>query len=184
MLFFVLLVINLIFISLVTYITYPLFKTVPERPIPEAYEQLETNVAPFYIYATKENISTTINSFFEDSDEQFTILLDDYVSFSTEIPVFGMDVLLQTKFEPSVEQNGNLILTQHSISLGVIQIPNEYALQYIANTIDLPDWVFVRPKEELIYIDVNNADFKGDFHVQFDRFDLAQNEIILQVYAN
>lgn len=186
-LFFSLLAVNIVFFTILGFILYPLLKPVSEQSLPDVQSPHPTADAPFYIYATKENITQTLNSFLDNPNEdgnEFTILLDDYVEFKTEIPVFGMGVMLHAKFEPSVVDNGNLLLKQQSISFGLIQIPNEYALQYIANTIELPTWVSVHPTDELIYIDINNAQINPNFHVQFERFDLTANEIVLELFMN
>ena len=99
--------------------------------------------------------------------------------------IFSLKCLsLHAQFEPTVESNGNLLLKQSTISFGILQIPNEYALQYIANAIELPDWVFVHPSEELIYIDLEAAQFNENFQVPFEQFDLTNNEIILQLHVN
>lgn len=184
-LFFSLLAVNIIFFSILAVILYPLFKSVPEQDLSEIQPLPELAEAPFYIYATKENITETINSFLDHPDEnEFTILLDDFVEFKTDITMFGMGVSLHAKFEPTVVDNGNLLLKQQSISFGILQIPNEYALQYIANTLDLPDWVSVHPNDEVIYIDIQNAQTNSNFTVQFDQFDLVENKIVLQLYVH
>lgn len=183
-LFFSLLAMNIIFLSLLGAILYPLLKPIPgqERPIIQPLP--ETAEAPFYIYATKENITETLNSFLDSPENEFTISLDDYVEFTTELAILGMGVTLHATFEPLVVDDGNLLLKQHAISFGILQIPNEYALQYIANTLELPDWVTVLPNDEVIYIDIQSAQMNSNFFVQFEQFDLVENEIILQLYMN
>lgn len=183
-LFFSLLMMNFIFISLLGFILYPLFIPVAERDIPDTTPPVLMTEEPFYIHASKESIARTINSFLDSPGNEFTISLDDYVEFSTEIAVLGMGVNLHAKFEPAVVDDGNLLLKQQSISFGILQIPNEYALQYIANTIELPSWVSVHPNEEIIYVDLHNAPINPKFSVQFEQFNLLENEIVLQLYVN
>lgn len=184
-LFFSLLSMNIVFFSVFGFILYPLLKPVSEQELPDSQPPLEMAKAPFYIHATKESITETLNLFLDNADEdKFTILLDDYVLFKTEIAILGMNVTLHVKFEPSVVDNGNLLLKQKSISFGILQIPNEYALQYIANTLELPNWVSVHPNEEIIYIDIHDAQINSNFLVQFEQFNLTENEIIMQLYVN
>lgn len=183
-LFFSLLVFNIICLAIVSYNLYPLFKPVAEQELAKSQIPSETKEEAFYIYATKESITETVNSYLETREDSVTISLDDSINLFIELPLFGMDVSLHAQFDPFVEPNGNLLLKQRAISFGMLQIPNEYALQYIANTIDLPDWVFVRPDEELIYIDLNHAQFGTNFQVSFEQFDLTQKDIILQLHVN
>lgn len=183
-LFFILLALNIIGIGVIGYTVYPLFAPVSE-PTPSHHQtQPDMEAPPFYIHATKETITESINQYTTNFDEPFTILLDDYVEFATETSLFGMDVSIHATFEPIVEQDGNLLLKQQTISFGILQIPNEYALQYIAHMNELPDWIIVHPKQELIYIDIKNAPSELGVAVQFEQFNLKEDEIIMRLYVD
>lgn len=183
-LFFIMLALNLLFISVIAFIIYPLVKPVSEDEELVSSPPLLKTETPIFIHATKENISTLVESFLKENqdEESFTILLDDTVHFLTDASLFGLDLSLKATFDPIVEPNGNLTLKQKAISFGRLQIPNEYALKYMANTFDLPAWVQIRPYEEIIYLDLNAAQVGKDYFVKVNTFDLIDDELIFELH--
>ncbi|HZW68351.1 MAG TPA: YpmS family protein [Pseudogracilibacillus sp.] len=183
-LFFIMLALNLLFISVSVYIIYPLVKPVAEDDELISMPPLTSAGTPIYIHATKENITGVVESFLRENQEEesFTILLDDTVDFLTDASLFGLELSLEARFEPIVEPDGNLSLKQKAISFGRIQIPNEYALKYIANSFDLPPWVHIRPSEEMIYLDLHAAQVGKEYFVKVNKFDLTNDELIFEVH--
>lgn len=179
--FFILLAFNILCISVISYLVFPLFKQVPEHE-PSSQTPLITESEPFYLYAGKETIAHTINSFLRDTGESVAIALNDYIVLNADIAIFGLDVSLQAQFEPIVDSSGNLLLKQRSVSFGFFDLPNEYALQYMANAIDLPPWVYIQPQQESIYIDLLDAQFDTKVQLQVEQFDLIEDEIIFLLH--
>lgn len=178
LLFITLLTVNIFTILLLIGVGYKLFKPTGEREFPEVHMETNESESPFYIHTSKEKLSSIINHFLNESETDFTILLDEYVELFGEIQMLGMTISLHSQFEPIVEPNGNLLLKQRTVSFGLLQIPNHYALQYIKNILPLPEFVSIYPYEETIYIDSEKLTLGDSLKVKVSQFDLEQNEIV------
>lgn len=178
LLFITLLTVNIFTILLLIGVGYKLFKPTGEREFPEVHMETNESESPFYIHTSKEKLSSIINHFLNESETDFTILLDEYVELFGETQMLGMTISLHSQFEPIVEPNGNLLLKQRTVSFGLLQIPNHYALQYIKNILTLPEFVSIYPYEETIYIDSEKLTLGDSLKVKVSQFDLEQNEIV------
>lgn len=168
--------------SLIFFLTRP----VPESPTPTASEfpegshlQVQTTGDDF------ENLANQlISNSMKGSNIPVKMYVDDYVTLSGTLPVFDMDLPIVMKFEPSIV-DGNLLLKQKTIEVGMLDIPPETALKLLKDSVELPSWMVVQPKEEQIYINLTEMNIplsdnlKG--RVQAKEFNLAENRIILDV---
>ena len=82
-------------------------------------------------------------------------------------------------FEPKALENGDLILYQKSASVGKMNLPVSYILKFIRNSYNLPSWVIIQPKDELIYVSLEKMELKGDMKVKADKFNLKEDDITL-----
>lgn len=180
--FLILLSINLIvviFISL--FILWP-------APSPEKREVEELDkdqYSEFIIRTTKANLNELVNAYLEqllqDTKHHYQISLEDDVHLQGELPVFSATVPLSIHLEPLVQDDGNIILKQKSISVGLLELPNKQIMKYMKRFLPVPEWVDIDPNKEEIYVAVTDMEMKSNFQVQVDHFDLEANHIAMKI---
>lgn len=181
-LFFGLLTLNfIIIITLTTLIYWPVEKTI----MPEPNEYTAQKSSEFYIRTTKENLNELVNAYLDellqDTKHRYRIELEDDVHLIGELPVFSSTVPLSVHLEPLVQKNGDVILKQKSISIGLLELPNKKIMEYIKKYLPMPEWVTVNPQEEEIYVAVSDMEIKSNFHVNVEHIDLEANNLALKI---
>src|SRR5690625_6706551 len=130
-LFFSLLMINIIVIlTMITLIYWP----VPSTKV-QPIDQIDQNdSSEFIVRTTKENLNELVNAYIEKFQQgtkhKYNVILDDDVHLQGELPVFESTVPLSIHLEPLVQENGDIILKQNSITLGLLELPNQNIKEY------------------------------------------------------
>ncbi|MFC4023477.1 YpmS family protein [Oceanobacillus longus] len=181
-LFYSLLAFNIfIIILLLSLIFWP----VSENEIPVTEEQMEQDSSEFVIRTSKQNLNSLVNAYIEkllgDTRHHYRISLEDDVHLIGELPVFSTTVPLSVHFEPLVQENGDLILQQRSISVGLLELPNQKIMEYMDKYLPMPEWVTVNPKEQEIYVAVTDMDIQSNFQVAVQTIDLEANNLAFKL---
>lgn len=139
----------------------------------------------FVVRTTKKNLNELVNAYLEKlqhgTKHQYRISLDEDVHLLGELPVFSTTVPLSIHLEPDVQENGDVILKQKSISLGLLELPNKKIMEYIEKYLPMPEWVTVIPKDEEIYVSISEMDIKSNFKVGVENFDLEANDLAFKI---
>ncbi|HLS20873.1 MAG TPA: YpmS family protein [Bacillota bacterium] len=139
----------------------------------------------FVVRTTKKNLNELINAYIDKflslTNHHYIVTLDDDVHLLGEIPVFSTTVPLSIHLEPIVQENGDIILKQKSISVGLLQLPNKKIMEYIKKYLTMPEWVVVQPNEESIYVAISDMDIKSNFQVAVESFDLEANNLAFKI---
>lgn len=180
--FFYLLSLNmLLFLLIIVFIFWPVSST--EAPPENTLETHESS--EFVVRTTKKNLNELVNAYLDKllrgTNQQYNISLEDGVRLVGELPVFSTTVPLFIHFEPIVQENGDIILKQKSISVGLLQLPNKKIMEYIKKYLPMPEWVTVNPKEEEIYVAVTDMDIRSNFQVSVEHFDLEANNLSFKI---
>jgi uncharacterized protein YpmS len=180
--FFAILFINIgILLLLVTLIFWP----VEHRETPTTKEHFTSESSEFIIRTTKKNLNELVNAYMyeylKNSEHQYRVLLEDDVELIGELPVFSTTVPISIHFEPFVQKNGDVILKQTSISLGLLELPNQKVMEYMEKYLPTPKWITINPKGEEIYVAVTDMDIKSNFHVSVERLDLEGNNLAFKI---
>lgn len=181
-LFYILLVINIIvFVTVISLIFWP----VSESEVHTGPDYDEKEGSEFVVRTTKENLNELINAyidkFLHDTKHQYSVSLEDDVHLQGELPVFSTTVPLSIHLEPIVQDNGDVILKQRSISIGLLELPNKKIMEYLAKYLPMPEWVTVNPKDEEIYVAVTDMDIKSNFQVGIEQIDLEANNLSFKI---
>ena len=160
-------------------------------PIPRTELELSSNrykvenSSQFTVRTTKQNLNNLVNAYLDkllaDTNHQYSINLDDDVQLFGELPLFSTTVPLLINLEPIVQENGDLVLKQKSISVGQLQLPNKKIMQYVSKYLPVPDWVVINPREEEIYVKITEMEIKSNFKVEVEQFDLEANNIAFKI---
>jgi len=181
--FFILAIINaVVFVGLIFY----LYSPVPSKKFDIREKQWETKTGTeFVIRTSKQNLNDLVNAYLDkllsQTKQNFTVVLDEDVELYGELPVFSTTVPLLIRFDPNVQDNGDIALKQKSISVGQLKLPNKKIMQYVDRFLPTPEWIIIDPKEEEIYIKITEMDIQSNLDVKIEQFDLAKNNIAIRL---
>lgn len=180
--FFFLLALNIAILLLIVSL---IFWPVEEVQFPNDSNEQELESSEFVVRTSKQNLNNLINAYIEHLTEgtshQYRIELDEDVHLIGELPVFSTTVPLSMHFEPFAQENGDIILKQRSISLGLLELPNRRIMQYLDRYLPMPEWVMVNPDEEEIYIALSEMDIRSNFYVGVETIDLEANNLAFRI---
>ncbi|MCM2676675.1 YpmS family protein [Alkalicoccobacillus plakortidis] len=139
------------------------------------------------ISSTREQMNQLIAEASSQLEEEtpYTVeLLSDFVEFRSTFSILGQSVPISVEFEPEVANSGDLLLTAESFSFGIFNIPSDQAMQLLKNNTELPDWIVIHPSESMIEVQVTNAQFDDRYSFRVQAFDLANDEIEVEMFVN
>ncbi|TRM10846.1 DUF2140 family protein [Lentibacillus cibarius] len=162
-----------------------LFWPVPETDTPEPAKEEKKPGSEFVVRTTKQNVNELVNAYIdkllEGNNHDYRITLDDDVKLVGELPVFSSSVPVSIYLEPLVQENGDVILKQKSISIGQLQLPNKKIMEYLKKYLPMPKWVTVDPANEEIYVAVTDMHIRSNFRVSVQQFDLEANNLAFKI---
>src|SRR5699024_8061894 len=89
----------------------------------------------FVIRTSKQNLNDLVNAYLDkllsQTKQNFTVVLDEDVELYGELPVFSTTVPLLIRFDPIVQDNGDIALKQKSISVGQLKLPKKKTRKYV-----------------------------------------------------
>ncbi|WP_404455919.1 YpmS family protein [Oceanobacillus kapialis] len=181
-LFYGLLILN---IAVILILLALIFWPVPDATYPENEATPQDESSEFVVRTTKQNLNDLINAYtdqlLQGTRHQYRIELDEDVHLIGELPVFSSTVPLSAHLEPLVQENGDIILKQKSISIGLLELPNKKIMEYIGKYLPMPDWVTVNPEKEEIYVAVTEMDIRSNFEVGVEHIDLEANNLAFRI---
>ncbi|MBY0223924.1 YpmS family protein [Mammaliicoccus sciuri] len=157
--------------------------TASSPPLPESNASSKAGYS-LELNTTKENFEGIANTYIRKAVKgalPVELEMRDDVLLTSELTVFSYTLPLAMHFDPIVREDGNLILKQSSMELGDLNIPPSTVLKLLKNSVEFPPWMIVRPKEEEIFIDLQDLPISGDVKVKAKEVNLAEDEIILEV---
>lgn len=176
--FIALLSLNIIlFLLFLIFIFWP----VSEADYPDPSAKPNSESSEFVVRTTKENLNELVNAYIdqllEGTNHRYRVELGEDVHLIGELPVFSSTVPLSVHLEPFVQENGDIILKQRSISIGLLALPNQKIMEYIKKYLPMPEWVVVNPEKEEIYLAVTDIKLKSNFQIEVERIDLEANNV-------
>lgn len=164
-----------------------IFWPVPETKMPQITKPMEHESSEFVVRTTKQNLNDLVNAyidkFLEKTNHQYSVSLEEDVHLFGELPVFSSTVPLSIHLDPFVQDDGNIILKQKSISVGLLELPNKKIMEYMEKYLPMPEWVIVNPEDEEIYVAVTEMDIKSNFQVGIEQFDLETNQLAIRIHV-
>ncbi|PLR98886.1 YpmS family protein [Bacillus sp. T33-2] len=151
-----------------------------DAPINKVDRNEDANDVKFLINTNKSDLNKIINHYLDEQatgSVDYEVVLRDEVELYGTIPVFSQDLQMKLTFEPEALKNGDLILKQKTISIGKLQLPVSYVLNFIRNSYNLPEWVNIQPNDEMVYVSMRDLKLKSDIKVRVNEFDLKEDNI-------
>lgn len=181
-LFYSLLIVNAaILLTLIVLIFWP----IPNTELPEASDTEEESGSEFVVRTTKKNLDELVNAYIgkllDGTNHSYRVSLDEDVHLLGELPVFSTTVPLSVHLVPFVQDNGDVMLRQKSISVGLLELPNKKIMKYIKQYLPMPKWVTIDPKNAEIHVAVSEMDIKSNFQIGVEQFDLRANDLAFRI---
>ncbi len=180
--FFILLGFNILLLLIVAGL---IFWPVSESDYSAIQSDIPHGSSEFIVRTTKENLNELVNAYIEQlvsgTQHNYRVELDEDVHLIGELPVFSSTVPLSVHFEPIVQENGDLILQQRSISVGLLELPNQRIMEYMKRYLPMPEWVSINPAEEEIYVAVTDMEIRSNFVVGVENIDLEGNNLAFKI---
>jgi uncharacterized protein YpmS len=137
------------------------------------------------VRTTKADFEAIANTYIQkemaDSPVPLTLSIDEEVNFSTQLVVFSQALPILMKFDPSVQEDGNLLLKQQSVEIGMLDIPPESALKLLRDSVELPEFMEVNPAREEVLLKLTEIPMEDGISVRATSFNLEEDDIRLQV---
>ncbi|WP_440106169.1 YpmS family protein [Planococcus halotolerans] len=180
--FIVLLAVNILaLIAFVFYITIPAKDYISYEAEKRAFAEGNT----LTVRTSKADFEGIANTYIQDAIKDqpipLTLAVNDDVSLSTELQVFSMTLPILLKFEPYVQDDGNLLLEQKSVNVGMLNIPPESALKLLRDSVTLPEFMEVDPGSEEILLRLTDIPLDDGISVRAESFNLEEDDIRLRV---
>ena len=139
----------------------------------------------FRIQSNKQDLNKLINHYImkytAGSSMNYQVRLGNDVELYGTIPVFSEQLNLKMTFVPQALSNGDLILKQKLISVGSLQLPASYVLEFIRDNYYLPNGIEIMPNNQLVYIHMQQLNLKSGMKIKVDRFNLKRNDIAFRI---
>jgi uncharacterized protein YpmS len=137
------------------------------------------------VRTTKKDFEGIANTYIRremaDQPIPLTLSIDETVNLSTELTVFSQTLPILLEFDPFVQKDGNLLLKQRSVEIGMLAIPPESALKLLRDSVEVPDFMEVRPKQEEILLRLTDIPLEDGIFVRAESFNLEEDDIRLEV---
>ncbi|MDQ0297753.1 uncharacterized protein YpmS [Salibacterium salarium] len=163
------------------------FRVPPTDPISPSNNQSEEADVEFSIESDKENLNQLIEQYInqlpQNQNVSYSVDLNNTVELTGAVQAFSQQIPATVKFVPEVQENGDLILKQDSIRLGLLELPNSQVLKYIKNNYEMPEWIEVNPSRENIYVAITDISTNNNIRVRAEQFDLENDEISFSVHT-
>jgi uncharacterized protein YpmS len=153
-------------------------------PLPPLNEY-SPNGSVLSVKATRNDLEALANNYIRKAMKgeklPVTMQIRDDVRLHSELTAFGMTFPLVMHFDPVVLEDGNLMLKQTSMEIAELELPPSTVLMVLRDSVKLPQWMIVRPKEEEIFIHLSELEISGNFQVRAKSVDLVNDNIELEV---
>ncbi len=153
----------------------------------ETNEVLKDKHVSFLVRTNKADLNKLINHYLVEEGftgpMEYQVFVKDNVELYGTFPVFGQNLEMVLTFEPQALENGDLLLKQKSISIGSLNLPVTYVMKVIEQNYKLPHWVEIQPKNESIYVSLQEMELKSDIKVRANSFNLQRDDISFTLWV-
>ncbi|MFC0189829.1 YpmS family protein [Fictibacillus aquaticus] len=132
----------------------------------------------------KEKVEEILNKEIKKKQPNLDLYVNmrDDILIKGKLPFMEREFPYQISFEPEVLKNGDLLLKEKEIQVGLLPLPGKEVFQLFQAQVDLPEWIDVYPNEESLHVKLTEMDVKKTYKVKAETFDLKKDVIRLGVY--
>lgn len=135
----------------------------------------------FHVTSSKAELNQLVTYYLEKEAGNAPIDYDVYIGEEVELygsfPVFGTDIDYYMTFVPEAMEDGNIVLRQEGLRVGLLDIPASYVLKTANSAYAFPEWVHVVPEEQRIYVSLGEMRLDNGMRVKAESFNLKEDDI-------
>lgn len=135
----------------------------------------------FHVTSTKAELNKLVSYYLEkeagSTPFDYNVYIGNEVELYGSIPVFATDIDYHMTFEPEAQEDGNIVLRQNGLRVGLLDVPASYVLKTAEKAGAFPHWVRVVPNEELIYVSLADLELNNGMRVKAEAFNLEKDNI-------
>lgn len=157
----------------------------PGNGKPHAHRLPMTSAPIFTVRTDKDRLVALINDEIDrhpTGNLDFHVAMNDGVDLVGTLKLFGLDIPFTMRFDPEVNDQGNIVLKEKAVKLGRFNLPESEVLRFIRAGGKLPDWVTVNPSQNEIIIALDQVKVGGRFYLKAKTIDLTQDVFEFNVY--
>ncbi len=173
--FFVLLTFNIVTVGVFSYYFFlPDSEIVPER------RDNEASAAEVTVQLSKDDVNKLLARSLKEKN--FNIYLGEQVELSFEFQVLKQTMSMKFTLNGEVSGTGDLLLKPDNVQIGKMNVPEQYALNFIKRAKFFPDWIEIFPNEETIIVHISQTfSIFNDQPIRLKDFDLANDRIAFAI---
>lgn len=131
---------------------------------------------------TNKLINYYLNEFQSNSPVKYNFILDKQALLNGKFKFLGADLNFYLYFDPYVTTNGEVQLKAKSLSIGSLPLPISELMNFIKKNFDLPLWVEVDSKKEMIILHLNQFKLENGMFFNVEKIDLIDDDISVSVF--
>ncbi|KRN29453.1 extracellular protein precursor [Lactobacillus selangorensis] len=124
-----------------------------------------------------------LNHYLKNSEIKYNVKLENQAVLSGKFRFLSYPTQFRMYLDPYVLQNGDVQFKARQLSIGQLNLPISFVLQYVDKFYHLPKWVKIDSKQKTIVLELNEFKLKNGMQVKAKKIDLIHDEIDLDVYA-
>ncbi|WP_164462186.1 YpmS family protein [Bacillus sp. FJAT-42376] len=181
--FIVLLAVNIAAIGIAAILIF----SPAEQNAPTQKDIKEGKAVALNVGAKKEALNQLIDHYLKkeaNADQyNYKVYLEDKVYFTGGIRAFGKDIDAKITFSPVVKKDGNMRLFVEDLSIGKLDIPVSFVLNYISTSYTLPEFVHINEKNHSIDVDLTDIQLSNNYRAKAEKFDLKNDVIRFELFV-
>lgn len=142
------------------------------------------------IRSQKAQINKIVSVYLEDlqkdskkgQDQNYQFILKNEALISGEFDLLGFPLRFYLYLDPFVMDDGNVQLKAKSLSVGALNLPIAQVLRMIAKAPQIPKWVEVDPKSEVIVLRLDQFQLSNGLYLRAKKINLVEDEIEFSIY--
>lgn len=159
---------------------------VPVNTVAEQKKAQKTEDVSFEVSTHKQEVNEIvahgIDRFIKKGDIQYQLVFNEQAEVIGTFKLFNHDVHFYLYLDPFVMENGNVQLKATNISIGKLNLPIGYVMNLIAKQYNLPKWVQIDSKKQLIVLNLDEYKLENGLKIKAKKFDLKNDDIRFSVY--
>ncbi|GBG94870.1 membrane protein [Ligilactobacillus salitolerans] len=134
----------------------------------------------------KKQLGSVVNYYLnhqqkESNNIKYKFILDKSAILIGTTKVLGEKISFTLYAQPTLNQDGNIVLKIKSVAIGSLNAPKKFVLNYVKNNFKTGQLVQITPSKSKITLNLNKLQTKQGIRLKGQQLDLARNDIRFKI---
>lgn len=134
----------------------------------------------------KKQLGSVVNYYLnhqqkESNNIKYKFILDKSAILIGTTKVLGEKISFTLYAQPTLNQDGNIVLKIKSVAIGSLNAPKKFVLNYVKNNFKTGQLVQITPRKSKITLNLNKLQTKQGIRLKGQQLDLARNDIRFKI---